>query len=68
MMLENAFRATAQLPAVTRPQVSAVMVSLLAGGDVKKSGRDDFRLGRYFRVHGDRTTRAAAAAAAEGQR
>ncbi len=35
-MLENASRPTAQLPAVARPQVSAVMVTLLAGVDAVK--------------------------------
>jgi len=36
MILENAFRPTTQLPAVARPQVSAVMVSLLPGADVEQ--------------------------------
>ena len=36
MMLENAGRPTGQLPAVARPQISAVMVTLLPGADVQK--------------------------------
>lgn len=36
MVLENAFRPTAQLPAVARPQVSAVMVTVLPGADVNQ--------------------------------
>lgn len=35
MMLENADRPSVQLPAVARPQISAVMVSLLPGADVQ---------------------------------
>ncbi|EMI24321.1 ABC transporter permease [Rhodopirellula europaea] len=34
MMLENAWKPTAQLPAVARPQISAVMVTLSGGANV----------------------------------
>ncbi len=35
-MLENAWRPTAQLPAVARPHISAVMVTVLPGADLKQ--------------------------------
>ncbi len=36
MILENAFRPTAQLPAVARPQISAVMVTLSPGANLDR--------------------------------
>lgn len=37
MMLENAWKPTAQLPAVAQPLISAVMVTLSAGSDVNQT-------------------------------
>jgi putative ABC transport system permease protein len=35
-MLENAFRPSGELPAIARPQISAVMVTLLPGADINQ--------------------------------
>jgi putative ABC transport system permease protein len=37
MMLENAWKPTTQLPAVSRPQVSAVMLTLAPGADIAQA-------------------------------